>query len=196
MRYLPLTDDDRAEMLARIGVARHRRPVRRRARRRAAARACSTCRARRRAGGRARARRAGGAEPSPAGAGPFFCRRRRLSPPRAGHRRPPHPALGIPDQLHALPAGDRPGHAAGTVRVPDPGRGADRHGCGQRLDVRRLHRHRRGGDDGPPRHPAARRPCSPAACIRTTPRPSQTIAHADGDRDRRACRRGRRARTR
>ena len=67
------------------------------------------------------------------GAGPFFCGAGRLSPPCAGQRRPHHPALGVPDQLHALPAGDRPGHAAVPVRVPDPGRGADRHGGGQRL---------------------------------------------------------------
>ena len=37
-------------------------------------------------------------------------------------RRSPDPALRVPDQLHALPAGDRAGHAAISVRVPDPGR--------------------------------------------------------------------------
>ena len=97
--------------------------------------------------------RAGGEEPA-GGRGAVLLRRRRLSPPRAGQRRPHHPALGVPDHLHALPAGDRPGHAAGAVRVPDPGRGADRHGGRQRLDVRRLDRLRRGGDDGRAGHQA------------------------------------------
>ena len=43
--------------------------------------------------------------------------------------------VGIPDQLHALPAGNLAGHPAGPVRVPDPGRQPDRHGGRQRLDV-------------------------------------------------------------
>ncbi len=30
----------------------------------------------------------------------------------------------VPDQLHAVPAGDRAGHAAVSVRVPDAGRAA------------------------------------------------------------------------
>ena len=77
-------------------------------------------------------------------------RRGRLQAPHSGDRRPPDPALGIPDQLHALPARDRPGHAEGPVRVPDPGRDADRHGGRQRLDVRRLDRLRRGDADGAP----------------------------------------------
>ena len=37
--------------------------------------------------------------------------------------------------LHALPARDHAGHAAVSVRVPDPGGAAHRHGGGQRLDV-------------------------------------------------------------
>ena len=92
-------------------------------------------------------------------------RRRRLSPSRAGERRPHHPALGVPDLLHALPAGDRAGHAAISLRVPDAGREPDRHGGRQRLHVRRLDRDRRGGADGAPRDQAAeggalRRPAS------------------------------------
>ena len=82
------------------------------------------------------------------GLGPVLPRRRRLQAPRAGDRRSSHPALGIPDELHALSAGDLAGHAAGAVRVPDPGRGADRHGGRQRLDVRRLDRAARGDADG------------------------------------------------
>ena len=38
--------------------------------------------------------------------GAVLRRRRRLPPPRAGERRPPDPALRVPDLLHALPAGD------------------------------------------------------------------------------------------
>ena len=95
-----------------------------------------------------------GAQPR-GGLGPVLSRRGRLQAPHPGERRSSHPALGIPDQLHALPAGNRPGHAAGPVRVPDPGRGADRHGGRQRLDVRRLDRLRRGDADGPPADQAA-----------------------------------------
>ena len=55
---------------------------------------------------------------------------------------------------------------------------AHRHGGGQRLDVRRLHRLRRSRDDGPAASPAATRRSCPAACIRTTAtspsRPSPT----------------------
>ena len=171
MRYLPLTADDRAEMLAVIGAPVDRRAVRRRARQPRASPARSTCR-RTPASWRSSGRWRGLAGAQPAGRrGAVLLRRRGLSPPCAGQRRPPHPALGIPDQLHALPAGDRPGHAAGAVRVPDPGRGPDRPAGGQRLDVRRLDRLRRGGDDGRAGDPAAPRRCSPAACIRTTPRP-------------------------
>ena len=84
-------------------------------------------------------------------------------------RRSSHPALGIPDQLHALSAGNRPGHAAGPVRVPDPGRRPDRHGGRQRLDVRRLDRLRRSDADGPSPDAGAARRSSPAACIRNMP---------------------------
>ena len=53
-------------------------------------------------------------------------RRRDVRPLRAGDRRRDHPALGVPDPLHALPAGDLPGRPAGDVRVPDRDVGADR----------------------------------------------------------------------
>ena len=79
----------------------------------------------------------------------------RLSPPHPGKCRSPDPAVGIPDQLHAVPARDRAGHAAASVRVPDPGRHADRHGSRQCLDVRRRDRLRRGGADGQAPDPAA-----------------------------------------
>ena len=86
-------------------------------------------------------------------------RGRGLSPPRAGQRRSPDPALRVADGLHALPARDLAGHAADALRVPDPGGKAHRHGGRQRLDVRRLDRHRRGRADGaPPDPPQPRRP--------------------------------------
>ena len=105
--------------------------------------------------------------------GAVLRRRRRLQASRAGDRRSPDPALGVPDLLHALSAGDRPGHAAVPVRVPDAGGDADGHGGGQRLHVRRLDRDGRGRADGAPRHQAAARRCCPATCIRTIARPSR-----------------------
>ena len=97
--------------------------------------------------GGARARRDGG-EKYRGGIGAVFPRRRRLSPPCSRDRRSSDPALGIPDELHALSAGNRAGHAAGPVRIPDAGRRADGHGGRQRLDVRRLDRLRRSDADG------------------------------------------------
>ena len=89
---------------------------------------------------------------TPAGSVPFFvgAGAYRHHVPAIG--RSPDPALGVPDQLHALSARDHAGHAAVSVRVPDPGRAADWHGCRQRLDVRRLDRRGRGGADGASRH--------------------------------------------
>ena len=46
-------------------------------------------------------------------------RRRDVRPLRPGADRHDHRALGVPDALHALPARDLPGRAAGDVRVPD-----------------------------------------------------------------------------
>ena len=46
-------------------------------------------------------------------------RRRHVRPLRAGDHRLDPAALGVPDALHALPARDLPGRAAGDVRVPD-----------------------------------------------------------------------------
>lgn len=39
------------------------------------------------------------------------------------------------NELHAIPAGDRAGHPAGDVRVPDDDLRADRHGDRERVDV-------------------------------------------------------------
>ena len=47
-------------------------------------------------------------------------------------------ARRVPDRVHAVPAGDEPGRAAGDLRVPDRDLRADRHG---RLERVRLRRH-------------------------------------------------------
>ena len=53
-------------------------------------------------------------------------RRRDVRPLRAGDRRRDHRPLGVPDAVHAVPARDLAGRAAGDVRVPDGDVGADR----------------------------------------------------------------------
>ena len=105
-----------------------------------------------------------------AGSAPFFLGAGAYRRHIPATRRSSHPAFRIPDQLHPLSAGNRPGDASGPVRVPDPGRRAHRHGGRQRLDVRRLDRLRRGDADGPPADAAQqggalRRPAS-AICRR------------------------------
>ena len=120
MRYLPLTDADRARHAGGDRRRLDRRAVRRRAGGGAARRPASTCRA---AMGELEVERAlgahGGAEPRRR-LGAVLHRRRRLSPPRAGRGRPPDPARRVPDLLHALPAGDRAGHAADTCSSSRP----------------------------------------------------------------------------
>ena len=192
MRYLPLTDADRSDMLARIGVADIDAlfadiPADKRLDGTA-----STCRT---AKGEMEVERALGrmAAQNVAGRlGAVLRRRRRLQAPRAGDRRSPDPALGVPHLLHALSARDRAGHAAIPVRVPDAGGDAHRHGGGQRLHVRRLDRRRRGGADGASRHQAAqggalRQPAS--ALPRDASRPCRALAGTRSSR----CRRRRRA---
>ncbi len=129
------------------------------------------------------------------GLGAVLPRRRRLQAPHSGERRSSDPALRIPDQLHALSAGDRAGHAEGSVRIPDPGRDPDRHGGRQRLDVRRLDRLRRGDADGAPADEARQGGAvrRPASAIRRR----RGDAGASGGRDDRAAaaRPPRRART-
>ena len=140
MRYLPLSDADRSAMLEvdrrRVG----RRSVRRRARGSAARRADPRpADARQRNGGRAPARR-DGAQEHGRGRSALLPRLRRVQASRPGERRPSHPARRIPHRLHALPARNRAGHAAGPVRIPDPGRAAARLRGRQCVDVRRLDR--------------------------------------------------------
>ena len=51
-------------------------------------------------------------------------------------------ARRVPDRVHAVPAGDEPGRAAGDLRVPDGRLRADRDGRGERVRLRRHHRRR------------------------------------------------------
>ena len=153
MRYLPLTPDDRSEMLARIGVADIDAlfadiPADKRLKKLPdLPRTKSEIEVERVLGRMAAQERCGGL-------GAVLRRLRRLQASHSGERRSPHPALGIPHLVHAVSARDRAGHAALPVRIPDAGRDADRHGGRQRLDVRRLDRCRRGGADGASRHQA------------------------------------------
>ncbi len=114
-----------------------RRPLRADARGRAA---------RARPGRAARARR-GGADAAPGGARGAERRHglERALVPRAGHLRPlrardrrhvPLPRR-VPHRVHALPAGDEPGRAAGDLRVPDGDLRADGDGRLERVRLRR-----------------------------------------------------------
>src|SRR3990172_7383797 len=158
MRYLPKSERDRKEMLAALGAAsigelfgcipaasRMSRPLDLPA---ALAEAENLDLL------PPRAAPAGGRPPPPA-------------PPRAAAApSPPVPPGGggrpalprrVLHRLHALSSGDFPGDAPGHLRVPDDDVPAYRAGSRQRLDVRRLDRAARGGDDGAARdRPAPR----------------------------------------
>ena len=126
MSQLSLTDADREEMLAAIGVssveelfARHpgRRALPGRARPRAGARRSRSSCAHLEELAREERRHDEGA---------LVPRRRDLRPLRARGRRRRPPARRVPDRVHAVPAGDEPGRAAGDLRVPDGDLRADR----------------------------------------------------------------------
>ena len=72
------------------------------------------------------------------GLGALVPRRGDLRPLRAGGRRRDPRARRVPDRVHAVPARDEPGRAAGDLRVPDRDLRADRDG---RLERVRLRRH-------------------------------------------------------
>ena len=97
-------------------------------------------------------------------------RLRCLPPPYSGERRPHHPARRVSDQLHALSARDRAGHAADAVRIPDPGRPAVRLRGRQCVDVRWIDRdvgsHRHGAPDHAPDQNADLVGRAPALCQR------------------------------
>ena len=140
MRYLPKSQSDREAMLGDIGVesiddlfaaipAEYRLTRDLNIPR-------SVCRERdRRVLPRARRRKRAGLRHLPR-------RGRLLALPPGGHRFAGL-ARRVLHRLHALPAGNRAGHAAGDLRIPDDDLRADRHGRGQRLHVRRLDRRRR-----------------------------------------------------
>ena len=79
-------------------------------------------------------------------------------------------ALGVPDALHALPARDLPGRAAGDVRVPDGDLRADRPAGLQRVGLRGPQRGRRRRLPGQAGQRQARASSSRAACTRTRAR--------------------------
>ena len=93
-----------------------------------------------------------------------------------GLGRSPDPARRVPHRVYALPAGNRPGHAAVPLRVPDAGGADHRHGGGERLALRRRDGLRRGDGDGLPVDPAQARaavgrPASALACHVPKPTP-------------------------
>ena len=141
-RYTSATDADRREMLDAIGVELDRRAVRRRAGGRAA---------RPPAGPPAGQARAGGLHAAARPRRPQRLDRGRDLVPRRRDVRPLRPEpdrldpvpLGVPDALHALPARDLPGRAAGDVRVPDRDLRADGPAGLQRERLRGSERARR-----------------------------------------------------
>ena len=116
--------------------------------------------------------RAGRAQRRRRGAG-LLRRRRDVRPLRAGDRRRDHPALRVPHPLHALPAGDLPGRAAGDVRVPDRDVGADRAAGLQRRPLRGALLGRLGRLPGDGRDRAHAASSSRAASTRTAARRSR-----------------------
>ena len=117
-----------------------------------------------------------GGQEGDGGDGALLLRGRGLSPPRPGDRGPRDPALRVPDQLHALSAGNRAGHAADAVRIPEPGRAAARHRRCQCVDVRRLDRVLGSDREGAADHQARQG----AAVDRAAPALPQRCAH-DGE---------------
>ena len=126
------------------------------------------------AGGARAPVRAGGAQPP---------RRRRGQLPRRGHVRPLRAvagrhdprALRVPHAVHALPARDLAGRAAGDVRVPDGDLGAHRPAGVERVGVRgpeRGGRRRLPGEAGDRRGQARGQPRTPPALARRARAPT------------------------
>ena len=108
-------------------------------------------------------------------------RRRRVQPlpSRAGGYR--GLARRVPHLLHALSGRDRAGHAHHHLRIPDHDLPAHRHGRGQRVHVRRLHRRARSRHDGGARHrqgPRADRQKRASRVPRSARHLRQTSGHA------------------
>ena len=97
-------------------------------------------------------------------------------------------ALGVPDAVHALPARDQPGRAAGDVRVPDSDLRADRPAGLQRVASTRARAPsppRAGSRTRTPRRSAS---WSPRACTRTPARRWRRPPRGGGRRSRRSTR--------
>ena len=175
MRYLPKSDSERRADAGCLRRRVRRRSVRPSARGRAPEAAAGACAGHLRIRNRRllpppRAPRTPTATPVFLGAGVY-----RALPPGAGGYG--GLARRVPDLLHALPGRNLAGHAHHHLRIPDHDLPAHRHGRGQRLHVRRLHRRARSGHDGRARSPAKaacwwRAPCIPsiARCCAPTPR--------------------------
>ena len=149
MRYLPLTEDDRRQMLAAIGVddvddlfrdvppdALLTRPV-------DLPHHADEITVER------TFRRLRGQEPL-AGFGAVLSRCGSVPASHSRRCRPPDPAWRISHRVHAVSAGDRAGHAAVSLRISDPGRADHRHGGRERVALRRCHGMRRSNVDGLP----------------------------------------------
>ena len=140
--YLALTDADREAMLAGDRRLFDRGALRGHSRAGAPGARAGAARARLRARARARAGRAGRAQRRYR-ARALLPRGRDLRPLRAGGRRGNRLAAGVPDRVHAVPAGAEPGSTAGHLRVPDRDLRADRDGRLERLGLRRRDGRRR-----------------------------------------------------
>ena len=142
MGYLSLTDADRAEMLAAIGVSsidelfEQIPPGVRFDRELDVPPELPELELVRHLDGAGRAER-------PHGSRALVPRRRHLRPLRPrGCRRPALPRR-VPHCVHAVSTGDEPGRAAGDLRVPERHLRADRHGRLERIRIRRMHGRRR-----------------------------------------------------
>src|SRR4051812_34831973 len=118
-------------------------------------------------------------------------RRRHVRPLRARGRRHAHGALGVPDAVHALPAGGLAGRAAGDVRVPDGDQRAHR---AAGLERERLRGAERGRRRRVPREDRQRQ--EPRRRLEGGPSAQPRDAAHDGGRVRGGGRRGRHARRR
>ena len=161
--YLSLTDADRREMLAAIGVETVEELFRdipagvRFGGQLDLEPALSELELVARAGSARRAERRGGRRA-------LVPRRRDLRPPRARRRRRGARPRRAAHRVHALPAGDEPGRAPGDLRVPDRDLRAHGHGGLERLRLRRDARWRRTPATWRSTRPAARRSSSPRRC--------------------------------
>ena len=183
-RYTSATDADREQMLAEIGVVLRRRAVRRPARGRAARPPAGAARRHDRARGVRAAGRARRAQHERRGRDQLP-RRGHVRPLRAGDRRLDHAALGVPHSVHALPARDLAGHAAGDVRVPDLDLRADRPAGLERGALRGPVVGGRGRVPGARRDRALEVPRLARACTRIHARRSRPTRPATERRSRR-----------